>query len=51
MQHAMMTLLVGNRLYWAPVDDSPKHVLDLGTGTGIWAIDFGELVSFVTPSK
>lgn len=31
------------KLYQAPVD-KPQRVLDVGTGTGIWAMDFGELV-------
>ena len=34
MQHAMMTLLVNNRLFWSPIDPNPQKVLDLGTGTG-----------------
>ncbi|KAF2401058.1 S-adenosyl-L-methionine-dependent methyltransferase [Trichodelitschia bisporula] len=42
MQHAMMTLLLDNKLYWAPIGH-PQKVLDLGTGTGIWAIDFADL--------
>jgi hypothetical protein len=29
-----------NKLHLAPVND-PQNVLDVGTGTGIWAIDFG----------
>lgn len=45
MQHAMMTSLMSNRLFWAPINSNPLKVLDLGTGTGIWAIDFAEIVS------
>lgn len=44
MQHAMMTALLHNRLFWAPIDPELKQVIDLGTGTGIWAIEFAELV-------
>lgn len=29
------------KLFNAPVEN-PQKVLDLGTGTGIWAIDFAE---------
>ena len=29
------------KLYFAPVK-APKKVLDIGTGTGIWAMDFGD---------
>ncbi|OAP53997.1 hypothetical protein AYL99_11757 [Fonsecaea erecta] len=42
LQHAMFTRLLGSRLYLAPIS-RPDHVLDLGTGTGIWAIDFADL--------
>ena len=44
MQHAMMTCLMNNRLFWSPINPNPLKVLDLGTGTGIWAIDFAEIV-------
>lgn len=44
MQHAMMVALMKNRLHWAPIDPQPLKVLDLGTGTGIWCIDFAEIV-------
>jgi hypothetical protein len=40
MLHALVTQLVG-RLYVSPIGESPQRVLDVGTGTGIWAIDFG----------
>jgi SAM-dependent methyltransferase len=38
----MIQLLQDNRLNYAPIDSSVKKVLDLGTGTGIWAIDFAD---------
>ncbi|KXH60975.1 methyltransferase domain-containing protein [Colletotrichum salicis] len=31
-----------DKLFLAPLGDSPQKVLDLGTGTGIWAIDFAD---------
>lgn len=40
--HHIYSLLTQGRLYTAPIPDSPRRVLDLGTGTGIWAIDFAE---------
>ncbi|KAL8366749.1 hypothetical protein RB595_010555 [Gaeumannomyces hyphopodioides] len=39
--HHMMCLALDNRLFLAPVDN-PQKVLDVGTGTGIWAIDFAD---------
>ncbi|KAK4145667.1 uncharacterized protein C8A04DRAFT_10519 [Dichotomopilus funicola] len=40
-QHAISKVLLGGKLGLAPVG-TPKQVLDLGTGTGIWAIEFAE---------
>ena len=43
LQHHLFGLtLGGGNLYTAPLDISKVHrVLDIGTGTGIWAMDFG----------
>jgi len=32
---------MGNRLFYAPIE-APSAVLDIGTGTGIWAIDVAD---------
>lgn len=41
--HLLMTKGIGNKLFLAPVDlDKSARVLDIGTGTGIWAICVGE---------
>lgn len=41
LQHHWWTILLGNKLNIAPVEE-PADVLDIGTGTGIWAIDFAK---------
>ncbi|KIW44598.1 uncharacterized protein PV06_03056 [Exophiala oligosperma] len=43
MQHAMHTHLLGDRLFWAPIDPEAAQVLDLGTGSGIWAIEYADM--------
>jgi len=41
--HHIFLLILGGKLYDAPVlPTSLKRVLDIGTGTGIWAIDFAD---------
>ncbi|ORY71014.1 S-adenosyl-L-methionine-dependent methyltransferase [Pseudomassariella vexata] len=42
-QHAAIALLLNNRLAWAPMTNVPNYVMDVATGTGIWAIDFADL--------
>lgn len=32
---------MNERLFYAPIGESPQRVLDIATGTGIWAIEFG----------
>ncbi|CAK7207605.1 hypothetical protein SEUCBS139899_010415 [Sporothrix eucalyptigena] len=42
LQHAIFVLLLKGQLARAPIKD-PQRVLDVGTGTGIWAIEFAQL--------
>lgn len=39
MKHAMLKLLCSQKLHFAPITNNPQEVLDIGTGTGIWAIE------------
>lgn len=40
--HHIFLMLLGGKLYDAPIYPTPQRVLDIGTGTGIWAIDFAD---------
>ncbi|KAJ4289308.1 hypothetical protein N0V88_007059 [Collariella sp. IMI 366227] len=41
--HHACTLLLEGKLYLAPIDkEKVRDVLDIGTGTGIWAVDFAD---------
>ncbi|TDZ16701.1 Secondary metabolism regulator LAE1 [Colletotrichum orbiculare MAFF 240422] len=42
LTHYWETLFFDDKLFLAPIGDSPQQVLDVGTGTGIWAIDFAD---------
>lgn len=42
LHHHIYKLMVGGRLYRAPIPPDVQRVLDFGTGTGIWAMDFAE---------
>jgi methylase of polypeptide subunit release factors len=41
-QHHIYSLLLAGELYTAPIESPPKRALDVGTGTGIWAMDFAD---------
>jgi predicted TPR repeat methyltransferase len=41
MHHHLATLLLKGKLHVAPIGTNPQRILDLGCGTGIWAIDIG----------
>lgn len=40
MQHGMTKLLFGGKLHLSPLND-PKRILDVGAGSGIWAMEMG----------
>jgi methylase of polypeptide subunit release factors len=40
VHHEIMLLVTEKRLHHAPVAKNSHRVLDIGTGTGIWAIDY-----------
>ena len=39
MKHTMFKLLCRHQLHFAPIGYDPHEVLDMGTGTGGWAIE------------
>lgn len=41
LENHLFCLLLGGKLHLAPLQ-SPQRILDLGTGTGIWAIDIAD---------
>ncbi|PGH35078.1 hypothetical protein GX50_02109 [[Emmonsia] crescens] len=41
MKHSMIINLCGGKLHYAPLE-SPHRIIDIGTGTGVWAIDMGD---------
>lgn len=43
LMHHIFNMTLGGKLHLAPIGNSPQRVLDVGTGTGIWAIDFADL--------
>lgn len=42
LQHHLFLLTLDGRLSLAPIGNNLQNVLDVGTGTGIWALDFGK---------
>jgi hypothetical protein len=49
MLHAMMLEVTNGKMFFAPIEDHPQRILDLGTGTGIWAIEGMPLPSPLPP--
>jgi SAM-dependent methyltransferase len=42
INHQMMLILNDNKLYHSPIGPHPQRIIDIGTGTGIWAVDFAD---------
>ncbi|KAJ9151267.1 Methyltransferase domain-containing protein [Pleurostoma richardsiae] len=42
INHHSLLLALDNKLYLAPLSKDIQKVIDIGTGTGIWAIDFAD---------
>jgi len=42
MFHNAVTMLLEDKLFLAPIGANPKRVLDIATGTGLWAMDFAD---------
>ena len=42
LQHHMCVISNKGKLFLAPISEKIQNVLDVGTGTGIWAIEFAE---------
>ncbi len=42
LQHCKFMLILNDQLHLAPIIQAPQKILDLGTGSGIWAIDMAD---------
>lgn len=40
--HHLFKMILGGELFTAPLPSNPRRVLDVGTGTGIWAIEMAD---------
>ncbi|KAH8168903.1 methyltransferase domain-containing protein [Sarocladium implicatum] len=42
LNHHTLTLAIGDKLHLAPLPNKISKAVDIGTGTGLWAIDFAD---------
>jgi methylase of polypeptide subunit release factors len=42
LYHEIVTQMLDGQLHKAPITKNPQRILDVGTGTGIWAIDMAD---------
>ena len=45
LKHHIFQLVLGGDLHLSPLSPNPQRILDIGTGTGIWAIDMADRYS------
>ena len=43
LQHRKYEMVIGDKHFLAPIGPTPQRILDLGTGTGIWALDVADM--------
>ncbi|KAF5491980.1 Secondary metabolism regulator LAE1 [Colletotrichum siamense] len=43
LTHCMERKTIGGELFLAPISDNVQRIMDVGTGTGIWAIEMAEM--------
>lgn len=43
LQHRKYEMVIGDKHFLAPIGPTPQCILDLGTGTGIWALDVADM--------
>ena len=43
--HKLTEVSLGGKLNSAPIPANAKRILDIGTGTGVWAIEAGRSIS------
>jgi len=39
LKHHLTAMVFGGNLFFAPISDHPQKILDVGTGSGMWAMD------------
>ena len=44
LQHHIWRMTLNGALYLSPIAENVENVLDVGTGTGIWAIEFAQVL-------
>ena len=49
LQHHLFVMSLHGELHLAPLKEGMHDVLDVGTGTGIWAIEFGTAFNYSYP--
>lgn len=46
--HKLVEVSLGGKWNLAPIPVQPQRILDIGTGTGIWAIEMGMIPNILT---